>query len=99
MNGPPPSLLVGMAVNFAAMLAMNAVTLGVALLILAALPGAAERAIALFGYALAYGWATWHALGRLAEDQGWTPFRRQLVFAFGHFLTMLLLLEAAITLF
>lgn len=77
---------------------MNGATLVAALFVMAVLPGTGERAVALIAFALAYLWATWQALARLAEDHRWTPFRRRMVYACGNCLTMMLLLEVAISL-
>ncbi|MFW5833948.1 MAG: hypothetical protein ACOCYE_07605 [Pseudomonadota bacterium] len=93
MSDDWPSLLRAGAVNVAIIALMNAFALVVALVILAALPGLVARSLALLAFALVYGWATWRALQRVREDKGWPPFRAQLVFACGHFLTVMLVLE------
>ena len=98
MNGTFGSILAGGALNALVVVLMNGFTLVLALVIMAALPEPFARSLALGGFAAVYLWATWRALVRLAEDKGWTPFRRHMVFALGHFLTVMLLLEIVITL-
>jgi hypothetical protein len=84
-------------VNLAVVLGMNALALVIALIVTAVFRDQGERGVALVGCALAYGWATWRASGRLAEDRGWPPLRRHLVFAGGHFITLTLVLEVIAT--
>jgi hypothetical protein len=93
MSDDWPSLLRAGAVNFAVIALMNAFALVVALVILATLPGLPARSLALLAFALIYGWTTWRALQRVRQDKGWPAFRVQLVFACGHFLTVMLVLE------
>lgn len=77
--------------------AMNAFALFAALVVTAVLGSGPAQHLAIIGFAAVYLVATWRAIGRVAEDQGWTTFRRQLVYAIGHFLTLRFVLEIAAT--
>ncbi|TVQ34786.1 MAG: hypothetical protein EA356_09340 [Geminicoccaceae bacterium] len=84
-------------INVAIVVVMNGFALFLAMVLMAVLPGTWLRMLGLAAFAGVYLWSTWRALGRLAEDEAWTPFRKRLVFACGHFLTVMLLYEILVT--